>query len=165
MDCNEIIIGIFVPLVSALIGGGLTLVGVLMTIKHEKKDEEERQRLSVKPWIYSVNPMEEYDYKNAKDIIFSVNDRLSTGIRKQVIIRNTDNGILIFEKIETKHFEYKPLVGNVMDKNSVCNLNIELEENDDIDNCILYIRDIFNNSYRYKIICQEDNVGMLLKEV
>ena len=42
MDCNEIITNIIMPIVSALIGGGLTLIGVLLTIKFENKKKKRR---------------------------------------------------------------------------------------------------------------------------
>ena len=49
MDNVEILKNIIIPIVSAIIGGLCTFLGVLITILHEKKKEKEERLLANKP--------------------------------------------------------------------------------------------------------------------
>lgn len=52
MSKNEIIINIIVSLLSSLIGGGLTVIGVILSIRHENKmKKKEIQKENVKTLI------------------------------------------------------------------------------------------------------------------
>ena len=49
MNCTSVITGIVVPLCSALLGGGLTLLGVWLTIKDQNKKEETARKAAARP--------------------------------------------------------------------------------------------------------------------
>lgn len=139
---------IVIPLVAAFIGGFLTLAGVWLTIHREKKVAKENTRFSVKPWIYSLDAIEHYDHNSANTILLegdtSINSRL------QFVIKNTDNGIAIIDRFETENNVYPPKAGKILDKNSVTHLNINLGENETLKDMHLYIKDVYDNTYKYK---------------
>ena len=59
----EIFVDIVNPIICSFIGGLLTVVGVWLTIKYEKKKDLETQIFNNKPVIYRLDPMQNYDYK------------------------------------------------------------------------------------------------------
>ena len=60
MDNMEILENIIIPIVSAIIGGLCTFLGVLITILHEKKKEKEERLLANKPLFYRLDLRQEY---------------------------------------------------------------------------------------------------------
>ena len=52
---------VVLPIGCALISGGLTVLGVLLTIKHENKKNKETIRLSNKPIFYRIDPQQEFN--------------------------------------------------------------------------------------------------------
>lgn len=72
MDNMEILENIIIPIVSAIIGGLCTFLGVLITILHEKKKEKEERLLANKPLFYRLDLRQEYEYKSAVDFCLGV---------------------------------------------------------------------------------------------
>lgn len=144
------------PIICALLGGGLTLIGVWLTIKYESKKEDEKTKLSMKPLFYRIDPYQEYDAKNAINYIFKSDNFKNEERRVFGIIKNTDNAIAILDFFVINNVKYYPINGNVIDKNTIVNLNIYLENEVPLKNIYMYIKDAMNNEYCYKLECSQD---------
>lgn len=151
MDCISVITGIVVPLCSALLGGGLTLIGVYLTLKKQDKKDAEVRKLSVRPWIFSY----EHVYLTSEHTkCIMVPDCDSSNAQIAGNIKNTDNGILILDYVESEDAIYKPDNSSfVVEKNSVIELIIILKDKvETLKSISLYVKDIYGNQYRYKLI-------------
>ncbi len=165
MDCNEIITNIIMPIVSALIGGGLTLIGVLITIKSENKKRKEEIRIANKPLFYVIDPHQDYDYKNAVDFAFYQNDSKKNEGFFTLIFKNTDKAILILDYIEINGIKYYSKYGNVVDKSVVFNIYIYADKNTfkkSNNEIIFSIKDSLNNNYKYNLEYTDEN-GKIIK--
>ena len=142
---------IFIPLLSAFIGGFITLAGVWLTILRDKKRDEDNKKQSVKPWIYSLDPFEDYDHTNVSTYIMATSSDLNNTHLFQIIIKNTDNGICILDEFVTEKKRYIPIRGKVVDKDYTIHLNIHIEEGETLKDMYLYVKDIYGNRYKYKV--------------
>lgn len=149
MEC-EILYNIIIPLISAIIGGGLTLLGVIITIKNQEKSSKKSAIDSVKPWIFSF-PRPSPNL--IRELIMATSHDYNDFAPFEVFIKNTDNGIAIIEKVSTENNVYYPLFGKILDKNTKTNLCIYLGERETLNDMILHIKDVYGNTYKYKI-CQ-----------
>lgn len=151
MTCYDVCVDFFVPLVSAFIGGFITLAGVWLTIRRDKKRDESNRIKDAKPWIFSLSDCENYEASKANDIFFatSVDSERKSGFT--LVIKNTDNGICVLDKFITERKTYIPIVGRIIDKNTIAYLHIFFEEGETIKDMCLYIKDIYGNSYKYKV--------------
>lgn len=150
MDCVSVITEIVVPLCSALLGGGLTLWGVSLIIKDQRKKEEVARKAAARPWIFSCEehiPTEKKMYKMVPDSAYSEKGTIAGNIK------NTDNGILILDCIKSEFVNYMPDGDNVVDKNSAFELVIFLKEYaETLTDLTLYTKDIYGNGYQYQLI-------------
>ena len=167
MTCNEIISNIVVPILSAIIGGALTLVGVWLTIHRDKKRDEDNLKKSVKPWIFSEDNFDHYDYKDKNYINMAVSSESVLNNCFKIYIKNTDNGIGIVDKLVTKNQMYIPVFGEILEKNKVTSLNIYYQDKcENLQDMSLYIKDVYGNPYKYKVqICNNNNKKWTIKEV
>lgn len=150
----KIISEIAIPLISALIGGGLTLLGVRCTLKAQEKEYTINRKLEAKHWLFSFDERQDYDptgmvryrMEMGGTYHFEKNSCL-TGI-----IKNTDNGIALLDRVETKTNTYYPSCGNVVDKEALFVLSIVLAEGTEtMQNMRLFVKDIYGNSYKYEL--------------
>ena len=155
MEQFKILKDIIIPIVSAIIGGLFTFLGVFITIKHEKKKEKEEERLANKPLFYRLDLRQEYDYNKAVDFCLGVgnfDDKAGQIFEKK---KNTDNAILIIEGVSVNNKLYKSLYGNVIDKNQIVNVYVNVSKKlDESDEIIFIIKDIMENEYKYKVEVQ-----------
>lgn len=117
MSCNySLLKDIFIPLVSACIGGGLTLLGVLLTLRYESKKGEIEYRERIRPFLVveslftadidvdkikqiAVSDDSDGDLSD-DDILFQIDDLLLT---------NVSDYVCIIEYIKIGEISYKPL--------------------------------------------------------
>lgn len=149
MDCYNIFVDIVIPLVSAFIGGFVTLAGVWLTIRRDKKREKENYKKSVKPWIYSIDNAKNSDLQNEIIMATSASSESKHGLF--LTIKNTDNGIAIVDKFVTKNKIYIPIFGKIIDKSQTIGLHIHFEPGETIEDMYLYVRDILGNVYKYEV--------------
>ena len=147
---REIWVDIIVPILAALLGGWITMWGVVHTIKFERKNAREQAMQAAKPWIFSLDPCEDYDYKNTGRIILQGDAPLEPNASLEFILRNTDNGIGIIEKFITKNNEYFPVLGRILDKNTAKEVIVTLNTHENLENMYFIIRDVYGNRYKYK---------------
>lgn len=146
----NVVVDIVIPMLAALVGGGITMWGVVYTIKHEQKDTHEQTRKTAKPWIFSLDKFEHYDYKNAGQIKLEGISPLGEDSKLPFILRNTDNGIGIIEKFITANNEYLPVIGRILEKNSVNYVVVYLNQNENLKDMRFIIRDVYGNRYQYR---------------
>ena len=151
MENFNVWIDVVLPVGCALISGGLTVLGVLLTIKYENKKNKETIKLSNKPIFYRIDPQQEFDSKSAHYFQFNFHSKTDgTGI--EGIFKNTDNSILILDRVMANGKEYYPSFGKVVDKNVTFYLYVYLNENlNNDDELIIVVKDVLNNEYQYKI--------------
>lgn len=149
MNCI-FITGIIIPLVSAVIGGGLTLLGVWFTIRNQSKKEEIARKAAARPWIFSCetcSPQNKKKYFMVPDSDYS-QDMFIAGT-----IKNTDNGILILDHLKSKKVQYFSSGDKVVDKNTVIELVVLVKNRiETLEELYLYINDVYGNQYRYELL-------------
>ncbi len=152
MNTKEITCNIIIPIVAALLSGSLTLMGVLISIKHENKKRKEEKKESIKPLLYLINPMQDYNYKITPTYYFE-NDNLESNGYIEIILKNTDNAILILDSVQIEENIYYPSNGNVVDKNTIFYSHIYAykgTKKDKKTNMIMVVKDSMGNAYKYK---------------
>lgn len=155
-DNFNIWLDIVLPIACAFISGGLTVLGVLLTIKYENKKNKETIRLSNKPIFYRIDPQQEFDYKGAHYFHFNFNSK-KDGTEIEGIFKNTDNSILILDRVVANGEKYYPSFGKVVDKNITFYLYIYLDDNlNSNDELIIIIKDVLDNEYQYRIEFEKD---------
>lgn len=156
MDCNEIIKDIIIPILSAIIGGVFTFLGVYITIKYEIKKDKEEKKLRDKPIFYRLDSMQQYPYKEAVDFILKENPDAKVEWKIWGILKNTDNAILIIDSVMINGAIYRSLHGDVIDKNQIVNLHIYTDKKVNKENEIIFnVKDIVGNEYTYMIETEE----------
>ena len=154
IPCDEIK-EIIIPIVSALYGGLLTLVGVAWTIKQNIIDRKQEKRLSVKPLIYPLSCLSDYDYKNAIDLDFIKDD--NSKIKNIIgVIENSDNGILIIESAIINGEEYKLFNKAVIAKNKAAHVLVYTDKEIQIETLYIIGKDVFGNTIKYKLILNKE---------
>ena len=158
MTYIEIIKDIIIPIISAIIGGLFTFLGVFITIKHEKNKERNERILSNKPLFCRLDYRQEYDTKETIDFCLGVGNFDDKAGQIFAIIKNTDNAVLIIGGVMVNGKIYKSLYGDVVDKNQIFNLyiNVSKEINKD-DEIIFIVKDIMENQYKYEIEIKYEN--------
>ena len=152
MDSNYIIAYIIIPIISSLIGGGLTLIGVLMTIKFENKKRKDEIKMAIKPLFYLINPLQDYDYRHVSYYEFD-NNYEDNNKHIEIIFKNTDNAILVFDNISVNGKKYYSQNGNIVDKNTTFNVSLSFSKDVIINESeiIFTVKDSLNNNYKYKL--------------
>ncbi len=151
IPCNEIK-EIVIPIVSALYGGLLTLVGVAWTIKKADADRKKEKNEKVKPLIYAADPSF-LDTNNLECLLF-VNKGDNNNGRFIGTLKNTDNGLFIFKRILVNGMEYKPYKQFVLEKN--CYVNLIINDENIGNKCVQLVgADIYNNEIKYRILFDE----------
>ena len=153
MDCISVINSIGIPILSAVISGGLTLLGVFLTIKDQNKKEEIARKAAARPWIYSC---EERHFLCNPKLTYSMG--VKTPISREITltgkIKNTDNGLLFLECVKSEKATYHPNGCNVVEKNTIFELTVYLLAGvENLRDVKLYINDIYGNRYCYDMIC------------
>lgn len=153
MEIYKDIIG---PILCSIIGGTFTVWGVYLTIKYEKRKDNEKTKLSNKPLFYRIDPMQDYDYQNSIDY-YMCEDERQTDYKIYGIFKNTENALMILDYIIVNNKKYFPRYGNVVDKNRIFNLSVYIDENlKSEDEVILVVKDVLDNQYKYKIEYETD---------
>ncbi len=140
---------ILIPLISALIGGGLTLAGVIVTIKWEAKQKKQEEIEKVKPIIICVEEQSIKRDEKIYDCEFYSNgdsDETLCGVFK-----NTDNGILFLDMLESELKTYRPHRVITVDKNTYFRIILINVIGESLEELKLYCHDIFGNKYIYEM--------------
>ena len=147
---------IVIPLATALIGGGLTLLGVLVTIKHGDKvrmDDNKREAIiQAKPILINFPP-EQDPIAHATTFSFSAPGDSVKAHSCRAIVKNTDNGIAFLDSITSHNAIYYPEKNNsTMDKGTVAFLEFfPADQKEDLQDIKLHLHDLYGNPYCYDL--------------
>ena len=163
----ELVSGIIIPLLAAIIGRSLTLFGVIITIRWQMKKETENKIVSTKPWVFSVDKAEYDRLEYNKQYIMLLSDPNDiNNMDLSFYLKNTDNGIGIIQRFETQNVTYFPYLNAVLDKNSVAKiqLNLSFSKKENLKDMNLYISDVYGRIYKYKVTLSP-NKSITVKEI
>ena len=156
---NSTSVGAITTMVSSVIAGALTMIGVYVTIDSNKKENEAGTRLSIKPLYYCARFVPDDILTTSQK--FQLKKENTTHPMKTAfgIDKNTDNGILIIDKFSTEQYEYYPTNGNIVDKNSIFMIYADVDVNDSINIPRLHVKDVLGNKYIYDIVIKTNASG------
>ncbi len=152
MDFNEWLTLVIIPIVASAIGGGLTVWGVILTIKEDNKIRKEDIRIQNEPLFYILDPNQDYDTTNIKEFDFKSVEQASGYI--QILLKNTDKTPFVLEYININGKTYLPQNGTVVDKNDLFYLNVHTNDNlmaNKKNTAFIAIKDVLNIEYKYKL--------------
>ena len=75
------------------------------------------------------------------------------------IIKNTDNGIVILDRVETENNRYYPEADTVVEKNQMFELKVRwiISGNETLKDVRLFVKDIYGNEYQYPASLDENS--------
>lgn len=151
MDCKEVVTGIIVPIVSAIIGGLLTMWGVIHTIRHENKCRKEDEHKLYKPLFMSIPVYDDRVDRNT--IVVNLESDEDKGMYSllQGYIKNLDFSHFIIDKVVVNDTAYSPYANSVIEKNSAISIGVYGSQQE-VNTAALYISDVLGNKYVYNII-------------
>ncbi|MBQ9731368.1 MAG: hypothetical protein IJV94_04630 [Bacilli bacterium] len=145
----------FVNIYASLIGGGITLGGVAWTIKKSDIDRVREKNNSVKPYIYAASIMGDYNGEKSVLLQFTNNEN-NKNERFLGVIKNTDNGVFIAEKLIVNNVPYGILYSTILDKNYFAEICFYTFENINIESLFLVGSDVLGNEIKYELIIDSD---------
>ena len=151
--------------IGSILGSIITLFGVYQTIKYEKEKDIDENKLDNKPYFYNIDPFSNYDYENTMQFILSedASYKDKNYSEQLAIIKNTDNAILIIDHISINDINYYPAMGEVIDKNQMVYLEIFSNNEIEVNDIKLYVKDIIGNTYTYMLVynAQDEKIVQL----
>lgn len=148
----ELLQNIVIPLGSSFIGATAALLSVKLNNKKQDKRDAEHLKQSVKPYFY-ITDSDDKKFQTSIQLVCGDNNSI---IKEQIVIRNTDNGVLLIDSLTTENLVYTPLYGRVVDKSSYALLNICIPQGESLKDMILNVSDVLGNKYRYRITMKAD---------
>lgn len=157
MEFNDLLTLVIIPIVSSVIGGSLTVWGVILTIKEDSRIRKEDIRIQNEPLFYILDPNQDYDNTNIKEYDFKSVEEAKGYI--QILFKNTDKTPFVLEYININGKTYLPQNGTVVDKNDIFFVNVHTNDNlmsNKTNNAFMAIKDVLNIEYKYKLIYSKE---------
>ena len=183
---------IFLPIYTALLGGGITLAGVAWTIKNSNDDKKRDLILQNKPIMYPLIPKKNdingnkpinlvfldlnepmivskfYKFfniemnKENKDLKNKKNEQLELVHLTSIV--NTDNSIVMINKIMVNNIELTPLNNNVIAKGMAYNFVLTISDLSEENDIKLYVSDVLKNQYCFKLYVVKNHEDIKIKK-
>ena len=181
---NENIIGNIVTIFAGVVGGALTLIGVLMEIKHQEKvrkeeklEKDNEKKMEYKPLFTIVNYLTTsrgnnlrnfvikhdkcYNYSSLKEYKLNDNERFYRV--NAILLQNSDNSNFILKSIlidGVKINNKEKVLINKNDNIVIRNFEYILSSNENFPQICMEVEDVLGNDYYYKIVLdrEEDNL-------
>ena len=134
-------------LVSAAIGVIGALLGVIITQIVENRRRRKELIDKAKPIVINYTTERSIAEHSVTSYYFETDDD-GAGMASS-LFKNTDNGILFIDHIETQKKKYYPAQVATADKNTVFKVFLPVTKGENFENCALFGRDIYGNLYRY----------------
>ena len=149
---------VMVPLGSALIGGLLALLGVLITLCREKEELKKERIEKAKPILnnYSLTAVDRSNFVPV--FVFKSNEGENINILEGVF-KNTDNGIAFIDYIKTETKTYMPVDSVTVDKNMVFRIQLKNITGESLKFCSIFCHDIYGTKYSYKASFKSNGSG------
>ena len=146
-------------LVSALIGVFGALLGVVITLLFENYRRRKEQIDKAKPIL--INYIHNDDSKKLMGYAFKSDSTDNNHIIG--CFKNTDNGVLFLDYVETETKKYYYKNNSAVDKNSVFLLGLYGLSGETLKKCTIYCHDIYGTSYKYNAKFTPDSPGIFNK--
>lgn len=153
---------VIIPIICALIGGGLTMWGVQRTLKAQRIESDRIRIQEAKPYLFAKHPMRAPAWDSIPQLPLKSAEGDRCDYALQCYVKNSDNGIAVVKKVTTDNHTYIPTEGNVIDKDCVTGLNIFLvDKTETMHGWKLFVEDIYGNEYCYLMILDGNmlNIG------
>ncbi len=158
-----------ITLFSAMIGGGLTLGGVAWTIKQEKQNRKDEEKLKAKPIVFICdydnlnhkfeNPIKKNMFsRNNLGTLLRANKRNKSYSVPKIIISNSDYSYVVIRGFRINNDYHIFDFGQVLAKNSIVEMvsDFSFKYKNRIKNVSIVMQDILDNLYEivvnYKIV-------------
>lgn len=144
---------VIIPIVCALIGGGLTMWGVQRTLKAQRIESDRIRIQEARPYLFAEHPAQVPAWDRIPQLLLESAEDDSCDYALQCYVKNSDNGIAIVKKVTTDNHTYIPAAGNIIDKDCVTGLNILLvDKTETMRGWKLFVEDIYGDEYCYLMI-------------
>ena len=160
MDSFNIWSNILIPLISSLMGGGLTLIGVVMTINHTNKIRKDDYKENFKPVIRIRNSYDNYD-THSKVVASNKTD----GKQVYGIFTNTDKANFEVEGLYVNSSFYEADINRYIRKSEDFQLLFHIKIEKPIYQIILKILDDYNNQYFYSLKYNINTDGIYINDL
>ncbi len=139
---------IIMPLSSAFIGGLLALLGVYLTLAHDRKERNVERIDKAKPILVNSVAHVLRDVEGVPKLLCRSEGETS---KKTVFgcFKNTDNGILFIDNITTETKTYIPENCSTIDKDTHFYLIFYIVNGETLKTCRINCHDIFGKKYYY----------------
>lgn len=157
---------VIIPIICALIGGGLTMLGVQKTLKAQRIESDRIRIQEAKPYLFAEHPAQTTAQDSIPQLLLESAEGDSCGYALQCYVKNSDNGIAIVKKVTTDNHTYIPTEGNVIDKDCVTDLNIfPVDKTETMRGWKLFVEDIYGNEYCYQMTLKGNklNIGVCVE--
>ena len=149
--CYNFWVDIGIPLISALIGGGLTLAGVLITIAHSNKTMKNEYINKYKPSFKFRTPMDDFDFKNSKVIMFKCGNCKENSKKILGMFTNTDKASFEIDSIYINGECFRIDINRYIAKSENFDFELCVDKDLKVETLELKVIDDQNNIYRYKL--------------
>lgn len=148
---NPIVKDIVVPIITAIVGA---LVGSFVTYKLQNKKDMQQNAETSKPKIFNYDVSDGYaprTFEEYEMCSFSKDD-IDAKFSYCGYFTNTDKALFTIEKIESEHKTYVPYGNKVVKKDVKFMIKINLVTGESFKNMKLFVKDINDKEYSYKMI-------------
>lgn len=158
MTWQEIITNIIIPLISAIVGGLLTLIGVIITIKNQNKKNKQDLYEQYRPYFGIVHDVSDQCCRNYKDIIrvdFCIDEKECNEYMIHMYILTSDKNCFSFDSIEINGIVYKVHVSTFAIKEQMYELYVVGKNIVNIETAFLILIDGINRKHKYKLFGEQ----------
>lgn len=149
-DLKEVVI----PIVSAVYGGLITLVGVAWTIRKADSDRKEEEKKKAKPTFVLSMDNQKTDTDFTNKVCFYEDEVLANTSVVLALVENSEQSTFIIERIFHDGKWWDACGNNVIIPGRSIYMSFGFTKS---DNIILQIKDILDNRYFYSIVPFENN--------
>lgn len=149
-DLKEVVI----PIVSAVYGGLITLVGVAWTIRKSDSDRKEEEKKKAKPTFVLSMDNQKTDTDFTNKVCFYEDEVLANTSVVLALVENSEQSTFIIERIFHDGKWWDACGNNVIIPGRSIYMSFGFTKS---DNIILQIKDILDNRYFYSIVPFENN--------
>lgn len=175
---NKELQGILIPIIAAVYGGLLTLVGVAWTIRKSDNDRRLEEEKKAKPLVFICNPkttsiktdelmVHELISEQAQGTLVSAIENEPHFLVGQIIISNTDYSHVVIRGFRINDDYHVYDYGQVLPKNKKAYLNshFRFKYAETIEYFALLLQDMLGNLYEFEvnISINEKNYGKTIK--
>lgn len=92
---------VIIPIICALIGGGLTMWGVQQTLKAQRIESDHIRIQEAKPYLFMEHPMQAPAWDSIPHVALKSAEGDSGDYELQCYVKSSDNGIAIIKNVTT----------------------------------------------------------------